>query len=83
MASLHVSTSPSGKFKAVTPNDSTDLPSGACRGIIFTGAGNLKITDTDGNDVTFVAPAPGMIHPIQAKRIWSTGTTVTSIFAAY
>jgi len=67
----------------VTPNDSTDLAGGVCRGIYVGGSGDVTIHDTRGNAVTFVGMAAGVIHPIQAKRILDTGTDATDLVAVY
>jgi hypothetical protein len=75
------SNSPGAVFIAVTPAD-TNLANGICRGIYVGAAGNLTILDTDGNTVAFVAPALGVIHPIQAVQI-KAATTATSILAVY
>jgi hypothetical protein len=63
---------------AVTPNDSADLPF-AYRGVYVGGSGDLKVTLYDGDTVTFVSLAAGLVHPIRCVRVWSTGTTATSI----
>lgn len=76
-----VTQSPGAVFVAVTPAD-TDLAGGICRGIYCGGTGNLTIKDIDGNSVTFVAPALGVIHPIQAIQI-KAATTCTSVIAVY
>lgn len=44
--------------------------------------GNIKITDKDGN--TNVVPVfAGMKLELRIKRLWSTNTTVTSLFGLY
>ena len=65
---------------AVTPNDGSDLAN-PCRGIYVGVTGNVKVTLRGGEDVTFVGLAAGVLHGIRATRIWSTGTTATSIVA--
>jgi len=75
------SQSPGSLFIAVTPAD-TDLTNGSCRGIYVGAAGNLTIKDLYGNTVLFVAPALGVIHPIQAIQI-KAATTATSVIAVY
>lgn len=75
---------PINDIKAVTPNDTTDLPDGTCRALIFTGTGDVIITTAAGNDVTLpVSPNWFGVQPIRAKRIKKTGTTATGIFACY
>jgi hypothetical protein len=69
---------------AVTPSDGADLPGGPCRSIYVGGAGsgNLKITTLAGNPLV-LAGVPVGVLPIQASRIWSTGTDVTNLVALY
>lgn len=67
---------------AVTPDD-TDKIGHASRGIYVGGAGDLKVDLIDGTTVTFVGLAAGVIHPICARRVYSTGTTATDIVSVY
>lgn len=67
----------------VTPNDGTDLPDGICRGLLVGVSGDVKVTMAGGTTMVWPALAAGVVHPIQAKRIWATGTTATSVKAAY
>jgi len=53
---------------------------------LYVGAGgNVKVTMVEGGDVTFQSVAAGTILPIQAVRIWATGTSVAAgaILALY
>jgi hypothetical protein len=68
-----------GQF-AVTPHDTNPLASQA-RGIYVGVAGDVKITGIDGVACTFTNLAAGIVHPISAYIIWSTGTTATGIVA--
>lgn len=67
---------------AITPHDTDELTKYA-RALSFSnsGAQTLKITTLEGNDVTLTGLPTG-IYPIAAKRVFSTGTTVTNV-AAY
>ncbi len=48
------------------------------------GSGNLKVDLIHGGTVTFVGvPANTWIDRIRVKRVWSTGTDVTSILVFY
>jgi hypothetical protein len=67
---------------AVTPHDTNELTN-QTRGIYVGVSGDVKVTTIDGDAVTFVGLASGVIHPIMAKIIWSTGTTATSIVGVY
>jgi hypothetical protein len=66
----------------VTPSDGSDLAV-FTRGIYVGASGDVVVTTVGGNVVTFVGLAAGMIHPICARRIWSTGTTATDIVGVY
>lgn len=73
-----------GKFGATdsgclfnfTASDSADLPYNT-RALIVGVAGNVKLTDPDGNTDTFALPA-GQLS-VRAQRIWATGTTATGL----
>ena len=70
-----------GGASAVTPSDSVNLtyPS-----VVFVGgAGNVKVTTAQGDQVTFTGAQAGQVLPVQVIRVWSTGTTATSIVAIY
>lgn len=66
---------------AVTPNDGADLARIA-KSLYVGGTGAIKVTTQDGTDLTFAAVAVGFF-PVRVKRVWSTGTTATSIIAVY
>lgn len=70
---------PAEGILAVTPNDSTDIA--PCRGLLCGTAGNAQVTTVAGNTVTI--PLQQGYNPIRVKRVWSTSTTATSIFALY
>lgn len=72
------SVGPGSNAFSVTPSDSADLDS-VTRGIYVGATGDLKVTMMGGGVVTFVSLVAGVIHPIMAQRIWSTGTTATDI----
>jgi hypothetical protein len=74
--------SPYTHLAAVTPNDSTDLTN-VTRGIFVGGAGALKVTTVGGESVTLTGVAAGSVLRIRATRIWSTGTTATTIAALW
>ena len=41
--------------------------------------GDVRVTTTQGNDVTFVGVSGGAVLPVSVKRVWATSTTATSI----
>lgn len=74
---------PVRSLKAVTPNDTTMLPDGPARGFYCGGAGNIKVLTTAGDAVTLTAIAIGVLHHVQIKQVFATGTTATLIVALY
>ena len=75
-------TRPAENAVSVTTNDSTDLATDA-RGVYVGVGGDLKVTLVGGTTVTFANLAAGVIHPIQARRIWATGTDAADILGIY
>lgn len=71
---------PARQAEEVTPSDSADLAK-ATRAIYVGVTGNVKLTTIEGDTVTFVGCVAGSILPIQAARIWATGTTATNLVA--
>jgi hypothetical protein len=69
--------------EAVTPSDSTDLPSGACTAIYVTGAGNVNVNLAGGGTAVLTGLSAGQIVRVNAIRILATSTTATGIFALY
>lgn len=76
-------TVPAANAVAVTPHDTNELAVYS-RGLYVGVSGNVAvILAGDSSAVTFVGLAAGIIHPIRAKVVKSTGTTATSIVAVY
>ena len=73
---------PAQNASAVTPNDSEDLTVVA-RGLYVGSAGDVKVDMLGSGTVTFVAVQTGTILPVRAARVYSTGTTATSIIALW
>lgn len=68
--------------EAVTPSDTVDLPGGVTRALMVGADGDLAVIYANGASDTIYLLA-GVVHPIQVARVKSTGTTATSIKAAY
>lgn len=64
---------------AVTPNDSTIIPT--TRGLSIGVGGNVAVRFGNGSIAT-IAVLDG-ITPFQVDRVYATGTTATGIFALY
>ena len=77
------SVAPSSFTAAVTPSDSVDLPNGLCRAFTVGVSGNVKVSYQSGATHILYGLADGVPQPYQVARIWSTGTTATSISAIY
>lgn len=70
---------PAHAAAAVTPHDTNTIA--PTRGIYVGTAGNLKVMMNDGTALTFTAIAAGIVHPIAAIMVYSTGTTASNIVA--
>ena len=68
----------------VTPSDSADLPNYSRFLYIGTGGTNkdLRVTTLNGHDVVFKNVAAG-VFPVQAVKVWDTGTSVSNIVAMW
>lgn len=87
MAGIQTSTHSSGSTRAITPNDSADLPMQGCRAIYVGVGGNISIDDlsgeSGGESVVFVGVVTGTVLPLQPARVNATGTTATNLVALY
>jgi hypothetical protein len=63
----------------VVPNDSADIAF-TSRAVYVGTAGNLRVTLSSGEVVTFAAAGTGW-HPIRIIRVWATGTTAADLVA--
>jgi len=76
-----------GTAATVTPSDTVNIPSasgGENNGcVLYVGvSGNIKVTTTSSNEVTFVGVPVGFF-PVQVLKVWVTGTTATDIIALW
>lgn len=71
-------------LKAVTPDNSNDLPNGVCQALYCSGAGNVNIDTLDG-DTVVIAIGAGWTNLTQVlvKRVRATSTNATGIIACY
>ena len=76
--------SPAENLAAVTPNDSTDLAFSS-RALLVGGSGTLRVTTVGGQTVTLPATVvtAGVQLSLRVKRVHSTGTTATDIYAVW
>ncbi len=61
----------------ITPNDNVDLNQ-VTSGLNVATPGTVRLTTLDGS-VSDVTIHPGQSFPVQARRIWLTGTTATGL----
>ena len=80
---IQTNTNTSGACRAITPNDSTDLPLGICRAIYVGVGGDISIDDLSGETVVFKNAISGSVIPVQTARVNATGTTATNLVALY
>ncbi|MEO0691877.1 MAG: hypothetical protein AAFY90_03265 [Pseudomonadota bacterium] len=73
--------SPASHLAAVTPSDTDDLAS-ASRALNVGQSGFVRVTTVAGDTETLFVGA-GSAFPVRVQRVWSTGTTATSIVALY
>jgi hypothetical protein len=64
-----------------TPDDEEMIPQ--TRGIYVGTAGNLAVEMASGEHITFINLAAGIIHPIQVRRVYATGTDADDVIAIY
>ena len=79
----------SGRAAAVTPSNTTNIPSVSggtneegC--ILYIGAtGTVKVRTIGGDDVTFAGVPAGTTLQVRVVRVFSTGTSATNIIALW
>ena len=69
---------------SVTPNDAADLPNYSR--MLYIGVGgtgkHVHVTTLNGHEVTFKNVPTGIL-PVQAVKVWNTGTVATEIIALW
>ena len=68
--------SPAIRAVAITPNDSADLAI-SCRGVYVGTGGDLRVTTTSGDTITFPGLPDGSILPVRCSRVFATDTTAS------
>ncbi len=82
MMAYYTDTGTGRDARSVTLSDTELVPNGVCRALYVGTTGDVKVTTADDTDVTFTAVPVGIL-PVQAKRVFSTGTTASNIVALY
>ena len=62
----------------ITPSDTEDLDI-PTRGLYVGVVGDVKVDMISGSTLTFVSMVAGIVHPLQVRRVYSTGTDATDI----
>jgi hypothetical protein len=73
---------PARSWRAISPSDTVNMPSG-CRSLYVGGGGNLSLVGDDDNVATFTAVPAGVVLPCGPKRVNATGTSATLLLALY
>ncbi len=74
---------PTGSAVAVTPHDSTMIPTGVTRALYIGVSGDVTVLMADGGTAVLFKNAPTGILPVRVQRVNSTATTATNILALY
>jgi len=70
-----------GGAVAVVTSDTVNLASPS---VIYVGSGgSVKVTTAQGDDTTFAGLLAGSVIPVQVIRVWTTGTTASSLVRIY
>jgi len=71
-----------GNAAVISPSDTVNLPT-VCKAIYVGVTGDVKVDLTQtGTAIVFKAVPVGIL-PVQAMRVYSTGTTATNLVALY
>ena len=62
----------------ITPTDGSDL-SQVTRAVMVSVPGDLAVTLKNGDTITLPGLTPGVIYPVRAARVLSTGTTADGV----
>jgi len=73
---------PGHTIAAVTPSDTVDLPSGVCRALYISTAGNIVVITESGDTVGPIAVFAGTYFLVKCSRVKATSTTAT-VWAIY
>jgi hypothetical protein len=74
--------SPATRWFAITPNDGADLAIKP-RALYVGGAGNVAISNAEGDSAVLVAVPAGTQLSVRPDRVLNTGTTATGIVGLY
>ena len=70
-----------GSAFSITPSNSANL---ANVSIVYVGgAGNVRVTTAQGDDVIFSGLLAGAVIPVQVLKVWSTSTTASNLIGIY
>lgn len=70
-----------GSAFSITPSNSANLANVSV--VYVGGAGNVRVTTAQGDDVIFSGLLAGTVIPVQVLKVWSTSTTATNLVGIY
>jgi hypothetical protein len=70
-----------GGATTISTSDTDYLPTPSI--IYVGGAGAVKVTTAQGDDVTFSGLQAGQVIPVQVTRVWTSGLTATNLLRIY
>lgn len=62
----------------ITPSDTENLTQ-ATRGLYVGVSGDVKVDMVNGDTVTYISLAAGIVHPLRVRKVYSTDTSATNI----
>jgi hypothetical protein len=71
-------TVPAYRIEVVSPDDTFSF-NHEVRAVWVGSGGDIRVTTTGGDTVTIVGVSTGTLLPIAVTKVWSTGTSATSI----
>lgn len=77
-----IGSDPSPDLVLITPSDINNLAFGV-RGLMVTGAGNVRVTTEMGTDIIIPGLVAGVLYPFAVTKVWATSTTATGIMGVY
>ena len=75
-------TAPASRAFEISPGDNADLTN-VTRALWAGVTGTVKVTMEGGDVVNLVGFPAGMPIPLRVRRVWSTGTSATSLVGFY
>jgi hypothetical protein len=75
--------SPADQFVAITPSDTTDIPTGPTRAIYVGTGGDISCFDRDGVACVFKNVPTGTVLPVVTRRVTAANTGASNLVAMF